>query len=89
MGASLLAAKELVTLEPPTSERAAASAIREALVPVSEQLGNTIAVCRASYVHPTVLTLFEQGSLTQQWEKGPKRAAGGLGADERKLLHLL
>ena len=88
-GATLLAGRELVDLEPPASARAAASAIKEALVPVSEQLGNTIAVCRASYVHPKVLRSFEDGTLQEQWDAGPKRAGHGLQADERKLLALL
>lgn len=88
-GASLLAAQQLVKLDPPGSDRAAASAIKEALTPVAEQLGNTITVCRASYVHPTVITLYEKGQLEKRWDDGPKRAAGRLSADERKLLHVL
>jgi DNA topoisomerase-1 len=88
-GGTLLAAQQLVDLEPPASERAAASAIKEALGPVCDRLGNTFAVCRASYVHPKVLTMFEEGRLVDRWEKGPKRPAGGLEAEERKLLHVL
>lgn len=48
-GASLLAAQQLVRVEAPASERDAARAINAALGPVAAQLGNTIAVCRASY----------------------------------------
>ena len=88
-GGTLLAAQQLVDLDAPTSPRAAASAIKEALEPVSAQLGNTIAVCRASYVHPKVLSLFETGQLTSCWDAGPKRDAAGLHADERRLLHVL
>jgi DNA topoisomerase-1 len=88
-GATLLAAHELVDLEAPMSARDAASAIKEALLPVSERLGNTIAVCRASYVHPAVLRSFETGTLRERWDGGPKRARGGLAADERKLLAIL
>jgi DNA topoisomerase-1 len=88
-GASLLAALELVDLDPPTSERAAASAIRAALEPVAARLGNTIAVCRASYVHPKVLSTFTEGKLSELWDTGPRRAAAGLTADERRLLRLL
>lgn len=88
-GATLLAAQELVLLDPPTSARAAASAIKDALVPVAERLGNTVAVCRASYVHPKVLDSFERGVLQPRWEAGPSRAKAGLSADERKLLVVL
>jgi DNA topoisomerase-1 len=88
-GASLLAAQELVDVEAPASDRAAAIAIKTALEPVAAQLGNTITVCRASYVHPKVLTTFADGTLRDLWDAGPKRAAGGLSADERRLLAVL
>jgi DNA topoisomerase-1 len=88
-GGTLLAAQQLVAIDVPDSSRAAASAIKEALEPVSAQLGNTIAVCRASYVHPKVLSLFETGRLTGCWDAGPKRDAAGLRSDERRLLHVL
>ena len=88
-GATLLAAQELVMLDPPTSQRAAASAIRAALVPVAEQLGNTVAVCRASYVHPKVLDTFERGLLPTRWDAGPTRPKNRLSVDERKLLSVL
>jgi DNA topoisomerase-1 len=88
-GASLLAAQELVDIEPPTSDRAAARAIKAALEPVASRLGNTIAVCRASYVHPKVIDAYIDGTIAERWDSGPRRAAGGLSADERRLLALL
>lgn len=81
-GASLLAAEAFVAADPGGS-------VNELLKPVAEKLGNTVAVCRNSYVHPTVIRLYEAGSLVERWRAGPSRAAGGLTADERRLLHVL
>jgi DNA topoisomerase I len=80
-GATLLAAQVLVDAE--------GASVNELLRPVAEALGNTVAVCRNSYVHPTVLERYEDGTLTALWEAGPKRAAHGVSADERRLLHVL
>jgi DNA topoisomerase-1 len=88
-GATLLAAQQLVLVEPPASPSAAARAVNDALRPVAEQLGNTLAVCKASYVHPIVIEEFTRGRLPERWEAGPRRRAGGLEVDERRLLHLL
>lgn len=87
-GASLLAAQGLSNLEVPDSDAALRRVEKAALQPVADQLGNTVAVCRASYVHPKVLRAFEAGTLATHWAK-PTRAAGGLVADERRLLRLL
>lgn len=81
-GASLLAAKEFVAAEPGTS-------VPTVLKPVAERLHNTVAVCRNSYVHPTVVKRYEDGSLPELWAAGPSRAANRLSAEERKLLHVL
>jgi DNA topoisomerase I len=78
-GATLLAAQELLT----------ASRLNEGLQPVADALGNTVAICRSSYVHPTVITHFERGTLAEVWNAGPSRGARGLSRDERRLLHVL
>ncbi|MCW7536320.1 DNA topoisomerase IB [Aquabacterium sp. A7-Y] len=39
--------------------------IKEALTAVSSRLGNTVAVCRKSYVHPRVLECFVAGTLAE------------------------
>ncbi len=88
-GASLLAAQELVLVPPPSSEREAAIAVKAALTPVATRLGNTVTVCRNSYVHPTVISSYEKGTLPDAWAAGPSRAKGRLSADERRLLALL
>jgi DNA topoisomerase-1 len=78
-GATLLAAQNLLD----------ADNLNEALRPVADALGNTLAVCKSSYVHPTVIKRYEDGSLSELWAAGPARAANRVSADERKLLGVL
>ena len=59
--ATVLMAATLAEVPPPTSRTARKKAVRAAYVRVSEQLGNTPAVCRASYVDPRVVDRFENG----------------------------
>jgi DNA topoisomerase-1 len=40
--------------------------VAEAVRDVAEQLGNTPAVCRASYIHPAVVDAYLEGSLGQR-----------------------
>ncbi|MER8220286.1 DNA topoisomerase IB [Streptomyces sp. NPDC094143] len=70
--------------------RQAARAVRE----VSHYLGNTPAVCRASYIDPRVLELFEQGrtvapALTRLGEHGDFGRPATQGAVEAAVLDLL
>jgi DNA topoisomerase I len=58
---TVLAAVELAGEEPPRSEAAAKRAIRRAVDRVSDALGNTPAVCRASYIDPRVLDRYRDG----------------------------
>jgi DNA topoisomerase-1 len=59
--ATVLMAATLAETPPPTSRTAKKKAVRAAYVRVAEQLGNTPAVCRASYVDPRVVDRFEDG----------------------------
>jgi DNA topoisomerase I len=59
---TVLAAVALAGEEKPRSEAAAKRAIARAVDEVSEALGNTPAVCRASYVDPRVLDRFRDGT---------------------------
>ena len=54
-------AATLAEAPPPTSRTARGKLVRQAYVKVSEQLGNTPAVCKASYVDPRVVDRFEHG----------------------------
>jgi DNA topoisomerase-1 len=58
---TVLAAVALAGEERPRSEAAAKRAISRAVDQVSEALGNTPAVCRASYIDPRVLDRFRDG----------------------------
>ena len=56
---------------------------------VSDHLGNTPAVCRASYVHPQIVEAFHDGALPERWAQASARGSRLLVPEERKLLHLL
>jgi DNA topoisomerase I len=88
-GASLKAATLLADAGPPGTASEAKRTVLEAVDEVAEHLGNTRAVCRASYVHPAVPAAYEAGRLPDWWRDGPARSAGGLSADERRLLGVL
>ncbi|MEY2470026.1 MAG: topoisomerase [Actinomycetota bacterium] len=76
-GASLLAARRLADVETPSSAAEFGRVVNAELAPVAEVLHNTVAVCRSSYVHPTVLDSFEKGTLAAAWLEGPSRGAKG------------
>ena len=59
--ATVMMAATLAESPPPTSRTAPSNVVRPASVRVSEQLGNTPAVCKASYVDPRVVDRFEHG----------------------------
>jgi DNA topoisomerase IB len=59
--ATVLMAAALADIPPPTSRTARKRMINAAYKQVSEQLGNTPAVCKASYVDPRVVDKFEHG----------------------------
>jgi DNA topoisomerase I len=58
---TVLAAIELAGEGPPRSKAAAKRAITRAIGHVSEALGNTPAVCRASYIDPRVIDRYRDG----------------------------
>jgi DNA topoisomerase IB len=59
--ATVLAAVALAGREPPRSPTAARREVTAAIKEVAEHLGNTPAVCRASYVDPRVIDRFMEG----------------------------
>lgn len=75
--ATVLMAATLAEEPPPTSRTGRKKAVRAAYVRVSEQLGNTPAVCRASYVDPRVVDRFEHGETVAD----ALRTAAPAGAD--------
>lgn len=68
------------------SEAQARKTIVEVVKAVSRRLGNTPSVCRACYIHPSVLETYLAGELPVRIPaKGPR----GLQADERRLFQFL
>ncbi|MFC4694547.1 MULTISPECIES: DNA topoisomerase IB [Geodermatophilus] len=59
--ATVMMAAALAEQPPPKNRTARNRTIREAYVRVSEHLGNTPAVCKASYVDPRVVDRYENG----------------------------
>ena len=88
-GATLLAASGFAALPPPTTVRRRNIAVKAVIEVVADELGNTPAVARNSYIHPVVFTAYEDGTLHDVWERGPSRGRSGLIAEERRLLQLL
>ncbi|WP_315098851.1 DNA topoisomerase IB [uncultured Cellulomonas sp.] len=60
--ATVLAARGLADAgPPPASERARRRVLSQVVKDVAEELGNTPAVCRSSYIDPRVIELWERG----------------------------
>ncbi|PWW23824.1 DNA topoisomerase IB [Geodermatophilus normandii] len=64
--ATVMMAAALAEQPPPRSRTARNKTIRAAYVRVSEQLGNTPAVCKASYVDPRVVDRYEHGETVAE-----------------------
>ncbi|MGB6985032.1 MAG: hypothetical protein WBD74_03550 [Candidatus Aquilonibacter sp.] len=56
-------------IDVPSTERAAAKCVTKAIEAVADRLGNTVAVCRKSYIHPAIPSAFLDGALHRT--KGP------------------
>ena len=65
LSASAAALEALAHVEPASSERGRKRQVKEAVTAVSEELANTPAICRKSYVHQTVVAAFENGKLAK------------------------
>ena len=85
---TLLAVTALRAKEAPDSQRWAKRTIAMAIEEVAGQLGNTPAVCRACYIHPTVLEAYADGTLAQRLARRRRRIRG-LSYDECAVLALL
>lgn len=61
-----------------------------ALDAVSTHLGNTRTVCRKYYVHPSIITLFEEKKLSKFFEKGGgSKDFRGMEPEEKVLMRVL
>ncbi|MEO8275213.1 MAG: DNA topoisomerase IB [Thermoanaerobaculia bacterium] len=85
--ATSLALEALRKLSPPSSETAARAAFVKVVDGVAQRLGNTRAVCRASYIHPGLLAEFADGKLAGNAAEGsaPGRTSGLLAREVRLL----
>lgn len=63
--ASVSVLEALGRAEPATSKRARRSQVLDAIRAAANDLGNTAAICAKSYVHETVVSAFEEGTLEQ------------------------
>jgi DNA topoisomerase-1 len=85
-GATMIAVNHLDAVERPASATAATRVVNDALRSAAGVLGNTLAVCRKSYVHPGVVSGFLEGTLKPRRSRVP---AVGLRAHERRTLGVL
>jgi len=87
-GGTIAAIKELVRAPPPAeaSERTLAMLQNAAVKEVARQLGNTPAVCRASYIHPAVFEGWRDGRLAASIAEADLNHPRKL---ERQALHFL
>lgn len=92
-GGTLLAAIALAEIGKADDERQIKSNIVKAVKDVAEQLGNTPSVCRASYVHPTVIKAYESGVTLDEFRSKTNRRIHRVENDyepeEKALLRLL
>ena len=71
---TVMVARALADSEPASTAAAGRRAIARAIESAAQQLGNTVAVCRKSYVHPAVVEGFLEGDVI-----GPSRRPAARG----------
>ncbi|OBA76151.1 DNA topoisomerase [Mycobacterium sp. 1554424.7] len=71
---TVLAAAAFVDADPPVSQRVVKRVESAVMKEVAEELGNTPAVARGSYVDPRVLTAYEQGLTIESAARRAERA---------------
>ena len=90
---TVLAALALNASERFESEAAAKRNVTRAIEQVAAQLGNTVAVCRKSYIHPEVVEAYLDGTLLKCMEEEASEALledlAGLRSEEIAVLALL
>jgi len=66
-----------------------ARVVNEVIDQVAGELGNTRAVCRASYIHPAVIASYLDATLVPQWRRPVGSKPTGITDVERRALRLL
>ncbi len=93
-GAGLICARELARLGPADSDTALKKNIVAAVKFTAQELGNTPAVCRASYIHPAILEAYAAGITLENFpSRSRRRKISGIAdvqdPEEASLLKLL
>jgi DNA topoisomerase-1 len=86
-GGTAVAAGALAEAGPPEDEKQADAAVIAAIDAAAAELGNTRAVCRGSYVHPTIPESYRTGDLAEAWTS--VRAGKQMDRSERLVLAVL
>jgi DNA topoisomerase-1 len=74
----------------PDTAHARKKILNEVIKSVSSDLGNTPTVCRSSYIHPMILSDWNEGSFRSKWNKaGRYRKHSGLSKPETTALYYL
>ncbi|MGY2003533.1 DNA topoisomerase IB [Blastococcus sp. SYSU DS1024] len=87
--ATVLMAAALAEAPPPASKTARKKVVNAAYKRVSEQLGNTPAVCKASYVDPRVVDRFEHGETVAEALRDADEVLSSGGVADRDTQKLL
>ncbi|MGH7712915.1 MAG: DNA topoisomerase IB, partial [Gemmatimonadaceae bacterium] len=85
---TVLATRHLAACKASDAAEAKAYALA-AVKDVAHHLGNTVAVCRKSYIHPRVLDALAQPDAAARWIKAKGRSVPGLTGEERMLVSFL
>ena len=88
-GGTLLAATKLATHGPSESEAEAKRVVASVMRKVGDELGNTPAVARASYVSPTVVEHYLAGRTIDDFRPRSGSRSGSLRLDEAALMGML
>jgi DNA topoisomerase-1 len=88
---TVLAACYIGTLQDFDPETAPKAVVNRAVESVSKQLGNTPAICRKCYIHPSVLAAYQDRKLFDRWMKENEKVTPlpGLSSEETALLGFL
>jgi DNA topoisomerase-1 len=83
------AAHRLAEQHDPDTDGARKKVSKDVIKTVSSDLGNTPAVCASSYIHPTILSDWSEGSFRSRWNKARSAKAKGLSKEEAATLKYL
>lgn len=84
------AASRLAGQLDPDTKTARRRVVNAVIKTVAEDLGNTVAVCKTSYIHPVILDDWDTGEFREKWNTFAKvRKMKGLSKEETISLHYI